>query len=45
MPGIDTTMSVVDFIGEDEVEACRELAKSVGAHFKVRETIREETEY
>lgn len=43
--GIDTTMSVVDFIGEDEVKACGELAKSVGAHFKVRETIREETEY
>ena len=43
--GIDTTMSVVDFIGEDEVRACGELAKSVGAHFKVRETIREDTEY
>lgn len=43
--GIDTTMSVVDFIGRDEIIACGELAKSVGAHYKVRETIREDTEY
>lgn len=43
--GIDTTMSVVDFIGEDEIRACGELAKSVGAHYKVRETIREDTDY
>ena len=43
--GIDTTMSVVDFIGEDEIKACGELAKQAGAHYKVRETIREDTEY
>ena len=43
--GIDTTMSVVDFIGEEEIEACRKLAVEAGAHFKVRETIREDTEY
>lgn len=43
--GIDTTMSVVDFIGEEEVEACRKLAAEAGAHFKVRETIYEDTEY
>ena len=43
--GIDTTMSVVDFIGEEEIEACRKLAIEAGAHFKVRETIREDTEY
>ncbi len=39
--GIDTTMSVVDFIGEEEVEACRKLTESVGAKYRVRETIRE----
>lgn len=43
--GIDTTMSVVDFIGEEEEEACRKLALEAGAHFKVRETIYEDTEY
>lgn len=43
--GIDTTMSVVDFIGEEEIEACRRLVATTGAHFRVRETIREETEY
>ncbi len=43
--GIDTTLSVVDFIGEDEIEACRNLAKDIGAHFRVRETIHEDDEY
>jgi len=43
--GIDTTMSVVDFIGEEEIERCRALAESVGAKFKVRATITEETVY
>ena len=43
--GIDTTMTVVDFIGEEEIEACRKLASQTGARFRVRETIREDTEY
>lgn len=43
--GIDTTLSVVDFIGEDEIVACRKLAETVGAHYRVRETITEDTEY
>ena len=43
--GIDTTMSVVDFIGEEEIEACRQVCESTGAHFRVRETIYEDTEY
>ncbi len=43
--GIDTTMSVVDFIGEEEIEACRKLVAETGAKFRVRETIREDTEY
>lgn len=43
--GIDTTMSVVDFIGEDEIEACRKLVEPTGAKFRIRETIREDTEY
>lgn len=40
--GINTTLSVVDFIGEDEIEACRILAEQTGANFKIRATIREE---
>lgn len=43
--GIDTTMSVVDFIGEEEIAACRKLVEPTGAHFRVRTTIRENTEY
>lgn len=43
--GIDVTMSVVDFIGEEEIAACGKLAEQAGAHFKVRETIYEDTEY
>lgn len=43
--GIDTTLSVVDFIGEDEIKACAKLAEQAGAHYKVRETIYEDTEY
>lgn len=43
--GIDVTMSVVDFIGKDEIVACGKLAEQAGAHFKVRETIYEDTEY
>ncbi len=43
--GIEVTLSVVDFIGEEEIEACRVLTQSLGANFKVRETIYEDTEY
>ncbi len=43
--GMETVMSVVDFIGEEEIEACRRLAASVGAQFRVRETIYEDTKY
>lgn len=39
--GIDTTLSVVDFIGQEEVEACRVLAESIGAKYRVRPTIYE----
>lgn len=37
--GMYVTCSVVDFIGEEEVEACRQLTESLGAHFRSRETI------
>ncbi|MCQ2409723.1 MAG: TatD family nuclease-associated radical SAM protein [Clostridia bacterium] len=43
--GIDTTATVVDFIGEEEIEKCRELALSCGAKFRVRPTIYDDTEY
>ena len=43
--GIDTTMSVVDFIGEEEIAACAEVVKATGAKFKVRATIHEDTQY
>ncbi|MDE6060967.1 MAG: TatD family nuclease-associated radical SAM protein [Clostridia bacterium] len=43
--GIDTTMSVVDLIGREEIEACEKIVKSTGAKFRVRETIDENTEY
>lgn len=43
--GIDTTFSVVDFVGEDEIAACKKLAESVGAKFRVRATITEDTDY
>lgn len=43
--GIDTTLSVVDFIGEEEIAACAKIAERVGAHYRVRGTIREDTEY
>ena len=39
--GIDTTLTVVDFIGEEEIENCRLLAEQLGAKYRVRETIRE----
>ncbi|MFA5675518.1 MAG: TatD family nuclease-associated radical SAM protein [Christensenellales bacterium] len=37
--GIDTVMSVVDIIGEEEVEKCREIARRTGARFRVRKYI------
>ena len=37
--GIDTTLTVVDFIGEDEINECRKLAGELGAKFRVRPTI------
>ena len=37
--GIDTTLTVVDFIGEDEINECRKLADELGAKFRVRPTI------
>ena len=43
--GIDTTMSVVDVIGREEIEACEKVVKSTGAKFRVREIIDENTEY
>ena len=43
--GIDTAMSVVDCIGEEEIEACRNVAESVGAKYRVRATVHEDDEY
>ena len=43
--GIDTMMSVVDCIGEDEIAACAKIVKSTGAKFRVRATIDKDTEY
>lgn len=37
--GIDTTLTVVDFIGEDEINECRKLADELGAKFRARPTI------
>ena len=37
--GIDTVLSVVDIIGEKEVQECREVAESIGARFRVRKYI------
>lgn len=43
--GIDTVMTVVDFIGEEEIEACRKVVEPTGAKFRVRATVREDTVY
>lgn len=43
--GIDTTVSVVDLIGEEEVEACRKVAESLGAHYRVRPAIGADDDY
>jgi TatD family-associated radical SAM protein len=37
--GIETVMSVVDMIGEDEIEKCRAIAEGVGAKLRVRSYI------
>ncbi len=37
--GIDTVMSVVDIIGEEEVEKCRRIAEQTGARLRVRHYI------
>ena len=34
--GIKVVFSVVDTIGAEEIEACRKVAESVGAEFRVR---------
>ncbi|MDL2236821.1 radical SAM protein [Christensenellaceae bacterium OttesenSCG-928-K19] len=34
--GIDTALSVVDVIGDKEIEACRKIAEDIGARLKVR---------
>ena len=43
--GIDTTMSVVDCIGDAEIAACAKVVEATGAKFRVRETIDENTDY
>jgi TatD family-associated radical SAM protein len=37
--GIDTVLSVVDVIGEDEIEKCRQIAEGIGARLRVRHYI------
>jgi TatD family-associated radical SAM protein len=34
--GVKVTMSVVDVIGGDEIEACRKIAEGIGAEFRIR---------
>ena len=38
--GVHVTLSVVDLIGESEVEACRKIANSIGVQFRVRPEIK-----
>ena len=38
--GIDTVLSVVDIIGEEEVEECRRQAQTTGARFRVRKYVK-----
>jgi len=37
--GIETVMSIVDVIGQDEITQCRRIAESVGAKLRVRSYI------
>ena len=39
---VNVVMSVVDCIGEKEIEACRKVAESVGARFRVRVMVEDE---
>ena len=43
--GIDTTVSVVDLIGEKEVEECGKIAASLGAKYRVRPAIEADSDY
>ena len=43
--GINTTLSVVDTIGEEEIKKCREIAESLGAKLRVRALIKENDKY
>ena len=43
--GIDTTVSVVDLIGEKEVEECGRIAASLGAKYRVRPAIEADSDY
>jgi len=43
--GVETVMTVVDFIGDEEIEACRKIVEPTGAKFRVRTTVREDTVY
>ena len=38
--GVDTTFSVVDCISKEEIAQAEEIAKSIGANFRVREEIK-----
>lgn len=35
--GIEVILSVVSIVGEEEIEKCREIAKDIGAKFRLRE--------
>lgn len=37
--GIDTVMSIVDILGEDEVEKCRDIAQRIGARLRIRKYV------
>ena len=37
--GIDTVMSIVDIVGEEEVNKCRDIAHQIGARLRIRHYI------